>query len=308
VDDFTLRVFHELSQLKNFSRVADKLYITQSAVSRQIKNLEDKLVVKLFLREKEGVSLTEEGRILLRFAEKILALYEKAAEEIDHFRHTSLNKIIIGASTTLGEYVLPRIIGTFCKGHPDVDIYLRVANAREILRQLSANAFNLALVEGQFDDPSFVVEKVFDDELVLIVSTQHLWASKEQISFSELRSEPIIIREQGSGTRRVMEDTLVKFGVDISDLRIKIELDSTEAVKSAVEENLGVSFVLKSTLIKMPKNIKIVPIANMEFRFDFNLIYGSKKGLTSSTLGFISCLKERLSNQFGEIGKLSSCL
>lgn len=304
MDDFTLRVFYKLAQLKNFSKVADELYITQSAVSRQIKNLEDKLAVKLCLREKEGVSLTEEGRILLGYVEKILTLYEKANKEIDHFRHSSLNKVIIGASTTLGEYVLPRIISTFGRRHPEADIYLRVANTKEVLKQLSANAFNLALVEGQFDNPSFIVEKVFEDELVLITSTKHQWAKMEKINFYELRNEPIIIREEGSGTRKVMEEALVKLGVELSELKIKMELDSTEAVKSAVEENLGVSFVSKSTLIKKPAEIKIVPIANMEFRFDFNLIYSREKGLTSLTIEFIECLKERLFNQFNE----SSCL
>ncbi|PIP39606.1 hypothetical protein CO110_08135 [Candidatus Desantisbacteria bacterium CG_4_9_14_3_um_filter_40_11] len=180
MDDFTLRVFHKISQLKSFSKVADELYITQSAVSRQIKNLEDKLVVKLCLREKEGISLTEEGKILLGYVEKILVLYEKARKDIDHFRHTSLNKIIVGASTALGEYVLPRIISSFNKRHPEADIYLRVANTGEILKQLTANAFNLALVEGMFDTPGFIVEKVFEDELVLIVSANHSWTEKNR--------------------------------------------------------------------------------------------------------------------------------
>jgi DNA-binding transcriptional LysR family regulator len=308
MDDFTLRVFYKLAQLKSFSKVADELYITQSAVSRQIKNLEDKLAVKLCLREKEGVSLTEEGRILLGYVEKILALYEKATKEIDHFRHSSLDKVIIGASTTLGEYVLPRIISAFGRGHPEADIYLQVANANEILKQLSAHAFNLALVEGQFDNHSFIVEKVFEDELLLIASTKHPWAKKDKINFSELRNEELIIREEGSGTRKVMEEALVKFGIELSNLKIKMELDSTEAVKSAVGENLGVSFVSKTTLIKNQENIKVVPIANMRFKFDFNLIYSREKGLTSLTLEFIECLKERLSNQFGLIDTSDSCL
>ena len=308
MDDFTLRVFYKLAQLRSFSKVADKLHLTQSAVSRQIKNLEDKLAVKLFLREKEGVSMTEEGKILLDYVKEILALYEKAAKEIDHFRHTSLNKLIIGASTTLGEYVLPRIISTFGKEHPEANIYLRVANTQEILNQLSANAFNLALLEGQFNNPSFIVEKVFEDELVLITSIKHPCASGGQINFNELRSLPIIIREQGSGTRKVMEESLAKCGAEISDLSIKMELDSTEAVKNAVGENLGVSFVSKSTLIKKPDDIKIVSIANMEFRFDFQLIYSKEKGLTSLTLEFIECLKEKLSNQFRQRDILSSCV
>ncbi len=292
MNDFTLRVFYNLAQLKNFSKVADELYITQSAVSRQIKNLEDKLVVKLFLREKEGVSLTEEGKILFGYVERILTLYEKATKEIDHLRHTSLNKIIIGASTTLCEYILPKIMSTFGKKYPEADIYLRVANTNEILKQLSTNAFNLAVVEAQFDNPSFIVEKVFEDELALIASNRHPWASKEQINFNEVLSEPIIIREQGSGTRKMLENALANLGVELSDLKVKMELDSTEAIKNAVGENLGVAFVSKATLIKMPEMIKIVPVTNMESRFDFNLIYSREKGLTSSALEFIKCLKE----------------
>lgn len=308
MDDFTLRVFYKLAQLKNFSKVADEMYLTQPAVSRQIKNLEDKLAVKLFLRKKEGVTLTEEGRILSGYAEKILGLYEKAIKEMNHSRHSGLNKIIIGASTTLGEYVLPRIISTFGKRHPEADIYLRVANAREILKQLSTNAFNLALIEGRFDNPSFIVEKVFEDELVLIVSTQHPWAPKEKINFNELRAEPLIIREEGSGTRKMLEEALGKYGVEFSDLNIKMELDSTESVKNAVLENLGISLVPKSTLIKMPENIKVIPMSSMGFQFDFNIIYNREKGLTSLTLEIIECLKERLSHQFGDMGGFSSCV
>lgn len=308
MEDFTLRVFYKLAQLKNFSKVAEELYITPSAVSRQIKNLEDKLAVKLCLREREGISLTEEGRILLGHVTKIITLYEKAITELDHFRHTSLNKIIIGASTTLCEYILPKIISTFGKKHPEADVYLRVANTNEILKQLSTNAFNLAVVEGQFDNPLFVVEKVFEDELVLIASNRHPWASKEQINFNELLSEPIIIREQGSGTRKILESAMANFGVELSDLRIKMELDSTEAIKNAVEENLGVAFVSKATLIKMPEAIKIVPILNMELRFDFNLIYSKEKGFTSLTLEFIEYLRESLSNQYEKSRAFSSCL
>ncbi|MEW5766328.1 MAG: LysR substrate-binding domain-containing protein [bacterium] len=299
MEDFTLKVFYKLAQLKSFSKVAEELYITQSAVSRQIKNLEDNLAVKLCLREKEGISLTQEGRILLGYVKKILALYEKATKEIDHFRHTSLDKLIIGASTTLGEYVLPRIISYFGKKHPEADIYLRVANTKEILKQLSANAFNLALLEGRFDNSSFIVEKAMEDELVLIVSNEHRWAKNPGINFSELRTEPLIIREEGSGTRKVLEEALAKLGAELSDLNIKMELDLTEAVKNAVGENLGVSFVSKSTLIKKPGNIVIVPLTNMYLRFDFNLIYNRERGLTSLTLEFIECLKERLSKQAG---------
>ncbi len=298
MDDFTLRVFYNLATLKSFSKVADKLYLTQPAVSRQIKNLEDKLAIKLFSREKEGVLLTEEGKILLGHAEKILALYENAIKDIDRFRHSSLDRIIIGASTTLGEYVFPRIISNFGKRYPEAEIYLRVANTKEILTQLSANAFNLALFEGQFDNPSFIVEKVFEDELVLIVSTQHPLANKERINFNELRFESIIIREQGSGTRRMMEDALGKLGIELSNLNIKMELDSTEAVKNAVGENLGISFISKSTLIKKSDDIKILTISNMETRFNYNIVYHKEKGITSLALEFIGCLKERLANQF----------
>lgn len=308
MDDFTLRVFYKLAQLKSFSKVADEMYLTQPAVSRQIKNLEDNLAIKLFLREKEGVSLTEEGKILLGFAEKILALYEKANREIDRSRHSSLNKIIIGASTTLGEYVLPRIISNFGRTHPEAEIYLRVANTKEILKQLSSGAFNLALVEGQFDNPSFTLEKILEDELVLIAGTQHPWASKKGINLGDLRFESIIIREEGSGTRKVMEEALAKLGIGLSDLKIKMELDSTEAVKNAVSENLGLSFVSKSTLIKKPDDITILSLPNIELRFNYNLIYGTEKGLTSLTLEFMECLKEKLSRQFNQMEIFSSCV
>lgn len=308
MDNFTLRVFYKLATLKSFSRTADELYLTQPAISRQIKNLEDKLAVKLFSREKEGVFLTEEGKILLGHAEKILTLYENAIKDIDRFRHSTLDKIIIGASTTLGEYVLPRIISNFGKRYPEAEIYLRVANTREILNQLNVNAFNLALFEGKFDNPLFVSEKVFEDELVLIVSTQHPLADKEQINFNELRSESIIIREQGSGTRKMIEEALVKLGIELSNLNIKMELDSTEAVKNAVGENLGISFISKSTLIKKSDDIKILTISNMETRFNYNLVHHKEKGITSLTLEFMECLKERLANQFRVIEPFDSCV
>jgi DNA-binding transcriptional LysR family regulator len=263
--------------------------------------------VKLFLREKEGVSLTEEGKILFKYTEKILELYEKATKEIDHFRHASLNRIIMGASTTLGEYVLPQLISLFKKNRPEAEIYLKVANTEEIIKLLSSHAFNLALFEGRFDNNSFVAEKIFQDELVLIVSAQHKWAEIGQINFSELRTEPLIIREQGSGTRKVLEEELAKLGVTLSDLNIKMELDSTEAVKNAVSENLGVSFVSRSTLLRMPDSIKVVSISNTRLLFDFNLVYSREKGLTSLTLEFIECLKERFSNKFG-IDIFSSCV
>ena len=118
---------------------------------------------------------------------------------------------------------------------------------------------------------------------------------KKQINFHELRSEPIIIREEGSGTRKIMVEALAKIGVEISDLRIRMELDSTEAVKSAVAEGLGISFVSRSTLVKMSEEIRIIPITNIDLHFYFNLIYSRERGLTSLTLELIECLKERFS-------------
>ncbi len=295
MDNFNLRVFYELARLKSFSKAAEKLCLTQPAVSKQIKNLEDRLAVRLFLRETKGISLTEEGKILFKFAEKILSLYNEAIAEIDRFRHSTLNKINVGASTSVGEYLLSKVTNCFKRDYPEADIYLKVANTKEILNSLQT--FNLAVVEASLSDPPFTIEKLFEDELVLIASTKQPLANMPEVNFIDLKKVPLIIREQGSGTRKILEETLAKIGVNLKELNIKIELDSAEAVRNAVLENLGVSFVSKSSMTNRLEGLKIIPIIGMDIKFEFNLIYNPEKGLTSLTLELIECLKQKLSNQ-----------
>jgi DNA-binding transcriptional LysR family regulator len=284
--------------LKSFSRVASELYITQSAVSRQVKNLEKKLGVKLFTRLKEGVVPTEEGKTFLGYAEQILALYDKTAREMERLKHTCSGRIIVGASTTLGEYILPKAISTFTKHCTEAEIYLRVSNTEEILRQLHHNAFSVALVEEQIENFSFVNERLFEDELVLITSSRHPWTRRQNgIKLGALLTEPLVIREKGSGTRKILERSLRNFGIALSDLKIQMELDSTEAIKNSVREGLGVSFVPRFTLTNNLQGLRIVSIDRIKISFDYNVVYRQESGVSSLCLKFLEYLREEFSSK-----------
>src|SRR3990172_6543578 len=243
MEDHKLRVFCAVAETKSFSKASELIHLTQPAVSLQVQAMEELYETRLFDRSGNSINLTPAGEILYRRAKEILALYAEAQKNISEITGAIKGSLSIGASSTIGNYLLPTIISAFKKKVPQVNISLVVNNTKTITEKLNAGEIDIALVEGDVSKQRFAVETLLSDELVIIMSPAHPWAERRNIPGIELNKEPIILREEGSGTRQIILKRLEEHGMKLADLKISLVLGSTEAIKSAVEEGVGVSIV-----------------------------------------------------------------
>ena len=287
-----LVVFKAVADKRSFSQAAKSLHISQPAISLQIQSLEENLGTRLFDRNNKRVVLTQSGKIFYKFVTQILELYGQAQKEIAELTGLVKGKVKIGASLTIGEYVLPKIAGHFVREHPEVNISISIANTEEIMGHLLTNTLDIGLVEGSVKHSDLIQEKFMDDELVVIAPFDHPWAKKDFISKASLLSQPFVSREAGSGTRQIIEKTLTECDIDIEDLPIVMELGSTQAIKEAVEVGLGVSIISKWAIKKDLKynNLGMTRIENSSFDRGFYLVYNKHHFLTQATETLIKLL------------------
>jgi len=242
IENFRLRVFRAVAQHLNFSRAAEELLLTQPAVTQQIKTLEDEFGVPLFDRGGGHITLTAGGRALLPYAEKMKMISDEATAAVAGAFGQQAGELVLGASQTIGQYLLPNFIAAFRRTSPKVRITARSGNTDQVLEALLGREIHLALIEGPEQRRDVHIEPFMEDHMILVVPANHGWADHE-ITFDDLKTEPLLVREFGSGSRRVVEQALSKAGVKAKDLIISMELDSTEGLLSAVEAGLGVTFV-----------------------------------------------------------------
>jgi DNA-binding transcriptional LysR family regulator len=188
----------------------------------------------------------------------------------------------VGASTTIGNYVLPAVISDFKKKNPKIKIHLLVGNTKRIVELLNAGNIDLGLVEGEVTRYKLMTEKLLSDELTLIVSAFHPWAKKKEVSMLDIIKEPFIFREEGSGTRQVIEKYLSKRGITAQNMKITTILGSTEAIKEAVENGTGISIVSKWAVRRESRygSIRFLKFKETKMLRNFSLIF-SKNAVTS---------------------------
>jgi DNA-binding transcriptional LysR family regulator len=242
MENFRLRVFRSVARHLNFRIAAEELLLTQSAVTQQIKALESELDVPLFDRGGGRVSLTPAGASLLPFAERLAALAEEAREAVAAAAGDHAGRLALGASQTIGQYLLPKLIAGFLQENPNVQISVLGGNTQTILEALVEHRVQLCLIEGPAMRRDVQVEPFMEDHMVCVVPSGHEWAD-EQIDLQQLAQASMVTRELGSGSRRIVEQALQQAGVEVRKLRIAMTFDSTEGLLSAVEAGLGIAFV-----------------------------------------------------------------
>ncbi len=276
LENFRLVVFRAVAEQLSFRKAAEELYLTQPAVSLQIKALEEDLGIQLFDRSGAHIRLTEAGDVLRRFAQQSNAVLGEAEQAIAALSGDHAGQLALGASTTIAQYVLPRLLGDFRKEHPRVRPTLISGNTEQMVRALEKQKIALGLIEGPAHSRELKTEPFLLDELVLIVPGAHEWAERATVSSAEIAGVPLLMRERGSGTREVIELALERHKVKKSALNIVMDLDSTEAIKSAVEVGLGAGFVSRWALAKdarLGSSFKLVEVEGLRIRRDFSLVY-----------------------------------
>lgn len=290
-----LHIFYTVADKGSFSHAAAALHMTQPAVTMQVQSLEDYFGVKLFHRSTKKIELSEAGRALLPYARRSIELVRETEAAMSRFTTMIEGRMQLGASLTVGEYVLPRLLGPFNKEYPNIAVSMKVMNTSQILEEILNHQLTFGLVEAEVHHPDVHTEPVLSDELKLIVPADHPLAAFDTAPLDNVLQYPFVLREKGSGTRRVMEEELERRGVDIGPMRIVMELGSTGAVKSAVENGLGIS-ILSQSSVKHEVALGLVKVLDIEgiaFRRSFYSIYLATTLLPISAVTFLTFLRER---------------
>lgn len=290
-----LHIFFTVAEKGSFSGAAQALHMTQPAVTMQVQSLEEHFGTKLFLRTTKKIELTEAGRALLPFAKRSIDLMRETETGMSRFTHMLEGRLQLGASLTVGEYILPRLLGPFAKEFPHISVSMKVMNTRQILEEILQHQLTFGLVEAPIEHPDVQMDPVLSDELKLILPAGHELARQEMITLEDVLRYPFVLREQGSGTRRVMEEELLRRGKDPAAMRILMELGSTGAVKSAVEANLGLS-ILSQSSIKHELALGVLvsrSIEDIRFMRSFYSIHLKSTLLPISAVTFLTFMKER---------------
>lgn len=235
-----LAAFRDVAAAGGFSRAADQLGVTQPALSKAVADLEAALGLQLFDRMPRGVRLTAAGQQLMHYAREIDLLEADASRAMDELRGVKRGRLTIGSSLTIGSYVLPPILDRYHTAHPRIELTVEIANTQEIEAKLIEGQVDLALTEGLLDT-DLLSNVVFDqDELVVIAAPSHPLVPRQPVSLDEVCAEPLFFREVGSGTRAVIERTLLDRKIQ---LRPAMSLGSAEAIKAMVARGRGLGIV-----------------------------------------------------------------
>jgi len=291
VEPFRLRVFRIVAEELSFTRAAERLFLTQPAVTMQVKNLEEDLGLRLFDRTGQKIALTPAGRLLNHYARRIAGLCAEAEQKLAALKGETRGNLALGASTTIAQYLLPRLAGEFLAAFPAIQLSIFSGNTADVVAALVEGRIALGLIEGPPGRGDVKCEPFVEDEIVYVVPPAHEWAAAGSIDASALKQARIILREHGSGTRQVVEDALRRARLDTKKLHIVLDLDSTESIKSAIIAGLGTGFVSRWALGKELALglLRAVPVTGLRIRRHFQFVYGrgpSPRGIEGEFLRF----------------------
>ena len=286
-----LRIFHAVARLLSFTRASEELYLTQPGISKHIKELEGYYGTRLFDRLGKKVVLTQAGEILFRITKDIFNLIDESRTRIHDLQGLAGGKLSIGASITIGTYILPKMLVRFRHKYPDVEIAVDISLSEQVMDKVLDNTLEIGLVGHLVNDKRLVAKQFKTDQMVLIVSPRHRWANRRSpVRLQELIDQPFLLLKQGSGTRKIVEGLLEKAGFTLMNI---IELGNTEGVKKAVEADLGISIVSKRVVSRelAAALIKPVPLKGLDLRRNFYVVYHKDRYLSEAARAFFKLLE-----------------
>ncbi|TMN21682.1 LysR family transcriptional regulator [Lentibacillus cibarius] len=268
------RMFCRVVEKGSITKAAELGYVTQPAVTKQIRQLEDSYGTTLFDREEGALKLTKAGELLYPYAKELLAVHQEAHEKMQEHLGKRETSLYVGASLTIGEYLLPALIRQFKQSYPLVQFHLSIGNTPLMLEKLEKKAIDMALVEGVVPENVYKQRKFADDELILVTASNHRWGNREAIQINEIPEEKMIWREKESGTRQIVEESLNQHHV-LEKIENAMELGS----KSAVEEGLGTSILPKLTVQKelAYNTLREIPIKDFHLTRDFWMVQKNRR-------------------------------
>ncbi len=293
MEDHRLKAFCLIVEMKSFSKAAEAKFMTQSAMSHLIKNLEDELDMKLLIRKGKTVMPTPAGRLLYEHAQKILKQYISMENDLYGAVHKVKGILSIGASATAAKYLLPQVFYDFSKNYQEVRINLSVSSTEKIINELHQVEIDIGIVEGNVKDTNIILEEIAEDEIVLIASDQNPLTKKSQVTTQDIISQPFIMPEAGSGTREFINDFFSMAKIDMEKINILMTLGDPELLVQMVQSGLGISFVSKWSVFKPIKEgtIKTLKLPGKSLYRKFYLIGLDKDPSTMVVRTFLEFVK-----------------
>ena len=264
-----LKILKAIATERNFTKAAEVLYLSQPSLSKQLKNLEKSLGIILLNRENNRISLTENGKILLEYSERILALCEESCRALMDLKNGDRGYLIIGASQTIGTYFMPRMLTLFTQKYSQINLKVHVNSTKLIVKSILDQEIDIAIVGGEISDDlkkSLNIEQFVYDELNLIISKSHPFAKKKKIKKEDLYYLDFITLNSNSSIKKFIDNRLIKKKIKVDKLKTILQLNSIEGIKTAVSLGLGAAFLSSSVIEKEVKlkTIKILKIENMK--------------------------------------------
>jgi len=284
-----LRAFERVAHCASFTRAARELGLSQPAVSGHVQALEEELGIKLLERQPRQTLLTPAGELLLDYARRLLNLEREASQRLEELKGLQAGCLRLGASPTIGTYLLPAMLGEFKARYPGLRAIAEIAPSYRVAEALQAHAIEIGLVEAAVDSHGLVAEVFRTDELVLVVPAGHPWARRGSIRPAELLDYPLVAREPASGTRALVEERLRAVGIEPVPA---LELGGLEAIKNAVLAGLGVSFVSRQA-IELEEKLGIlvtVTVEGLDLRRPFYCLRHAQRYLSPALEAFLAFL------------------
>jgi len=285
-----LRVFRAVADHLSFSVAAQHLNLSQPSVSYQVKELESALGLSLLDRLGKRVQLTEAGGMLYGYVRRMLNLLDEAAVGLEDIRGIRRGTLKVGASTTVGIYLIPAALGAFKREHPDLAISLEIGSRGAVQEKVLRNELDLAVVGPPLKDSDLVSLPFMKDELVVVAPAGHALAGRRSLSLRDLKDEPFLMREQGSGTRWAVEKAAKRAGVTLT---VGMELGSNGAIKHAVEGGLGVAVLSRYAigLESASGDLVVLDVSGFPVRREWNIVHLRRRRLPSAVREFVTFLK-----------------
>lgn len=291
-----LEVFLKVVELKSFSKAAEALGLSQPTVSGHILALEQELELKLLDRLGREVAPSKAGKILQGYAAKILRLRDEASQAMDQFKGEMRGRLEVAASTIPGTYILPPHLKAFSARYPELSVAVRIGDSQDVAREVLERRVEIGVVGAKPSSAKLLSEPVARDELVLVVPPGHPWEAREEVDLAELGGQPVLVREQGSGTRKRFEQALQAAGLSVTELNQAAELETNEAIKQAVASSLGVAVISNLAVSEELQygSLKALPLRGASLQRTFFIIRRRGANLSPASEAFLAFLRQEV--------------
>ncbi len=288
MEDHRLKAYCLVVEMKSFSKAAEKKFMTQSAMSRLIKGLEDELGVKLLNRHSKIAMPTPAGRLFYEHAKQILMRYTNMENDVHSLVHKVKGLLYVGASSTVAAYLLPQVFFSFSKKYPEAQIELSVYNTEKIINSLQEGKIDLGIIEGNIKNAELFFEEIAEDEIVIIASDANPLAKKNSVLPQDLISQPFIMPETGSGTREFIDDFFHTTGIDPAKIKVLMTIGNPDLIVQMVQSGMGISFTSKWSVFKGIKDgsIRLLNITGKKLKRKFYLVSLDKDPSTAAARAF----------------------